>query len=113
MSEPVHAHPSDKAYIGIAAVLGVVTAIEVALSYVKWGNANAPLLLIGMAVKFFLVVSFFMHLRFDSKLFRRLLVSGLLFAIICYIGVLLMFPHLPGQGDPQEVRYTPSGITQS
>ncbi len=107
-----HAHPSDKQYIGIALILGVITAIEVALSYIHLGNANAPLLLIGMAVKFFLVASFFMHLKFDSKVLRRLMISGLVLAIFCYIGALSMFRQFD-KDERQKIRYTPSGITQS
>jgi len=37
-----------------------------------------------MAVKFSLVALFFMHLRFDSKLCRRLFVTGIILAIIVY-----------------------------
>jgi len=107
-----HEHPSDKQYVGIAAVLAVVTAVEVALSYVHLGNANAPLLLIGMVVKFFLVASFFMHLKFDSKVLRRLMISGLVLALFCYIGALSMFRQFD-KDQRQQIKYTPSGIIQS
>jgi cytochrome c oxidase subunit 4 len=110
--DAAHAHPSDKSYIGIAVILGVVTAIEVALSYIHIGNANAPLLLIGMAVKFFLVASFFMHLKFDSKVLRRLFISGLVLALFCYVVALSMFRQFD-KDHRQQVKYTPSGITQS
>jgi cytochrome c oxidase subunit 4 len=106
-----HAHPSDKQYIGIAAILAVVTAIEVGLSYAKLGNANAPLLLIGMAVKFFLVASFFMHLKFDSKVFRRFFITGLVLAVFCYIAALSTFRHFD-KDERQQIKFVPSGIPQ-
>ena len=43
------------------------------------------LMLVMMAVKFALVALYFMHLRFDSKLFRRLFVTGIILAIAVYI----------------------------
>ena len=72
-----HEHPSDGRYWAIAAVLAVVTAVEVALSYVHLGNANAPLLLLGMVIKFVLVGGYFMHLKFDTPTLRRLFAAGL------------------------------------
>jgi cytochrome c oxidase subunit 4 len=79
------AHPTDKQYMLVALILAGLTAIEVAISYIKGlGDASAPLLLVLAAVKFFLVVSFFMHLKFDNKLFRRLLVTGIILAITVY-----------------------------
>jgi cytochrome c oxidase subunit 4 len=113
MADVEHAHPKDIQYVGIAAILGVVTAIEVALSYIKLGNANSPLLLLGMVVKFFLVAAFFMHLRFDNRVLRRLMITGLVLAVACYIAVIAMFRHLPAQEKQQDIRYTPSGIPQS
>jgi len=42
-------------------------------------------------VKFSVVVLWFMHLRFDSRLFRRLFVAGFILAMFCYISVLSTF----------------------
>lgn len=105
-------HPTDRQYVGIAAILAVVTAIEVSLSYIKLGNANAPLLLLGMVVKFFLVASFFMHLKFDNKVLRRLMVSGLALALFCYVTVFMTFRQFD-KDSRQQIRHTPSGIVQS
>jgi cytochrome c oxidase subunit IV len=107
-----HEHPKDRQYIAIALVLAVVTAIEVALSYVHLGEANNPLLLLGMVIKFALVASFFMHLKFDNKVLRRFLVTGLVLAVFCYIGMLSMFRQFD-KDTKQEIRYTPSGIRTS
>ena len=91
---PGHAgHPSDLQYIGIALVLGALTAIEVGLYYVKSlsSTANAILLLALAAIKFFVVAAFFMHLKFETRLFKRLFVGGGILAGFCYIGVLSAF----------------------
>ena len=103
-------HPSEGKYWVIAAILGVVTAIEVALSYIDLGDANAPLLLLGMALKFFIVASYFMHLKFDSRVTRRLFISGLFLAVTCYIGMLMMFRHFGPQDDRQDIHLVETGV---
>jgi cytochrome c oxidase subunit 4 len=42
-------------------------------------------------VKFGTVVLWFMHLRFDSRIFRRLFVAGLMLALFVYLVVLTTF----------------------
>ena len=85
-------HPSESQYIVIAAILAVLTAIEVALSYLKVGGSqgitNGALLVLA-AIKFTMVAMFFMHLRFDKPVVRRLFVGGLVLAICVYIAYLL------------------------
>ncbi len=86
-----HEHPSDAKYIKVALLLGVLTAIEVVLSYTEDAVGTKPtvaLLLAFAAVKFFIVVMYFMHLKFDHPWFRRLFVAGLALAAFCYIGYL-------------------------
>ena len=58
-------------------ILAVITAAEVAVSYIDLGPVFIPLLLFMMAIKFFIVVSFFMHLRFDNRIFTWLFYIGL------------------------------------
>jgi cytochrome c oxidase subunit 4 len=86
-------HWSDLKYVQLAIALAIVTAIEVALSYMvdDLGKAFLPLLLILMLVKFFAVVLFFMHLHFDSKLFSLMFYMGIGFAITVYVGALMTF----------------------
>ena len=86
-----HAHPGPGEYIRIAVILAIVTAVEVAAYYIT-GLSDAVLiaLLMGMmVVKFALVVLWFMHLRFDSRLFRRLFITGIILAMLIYTVVLL------------------------
>jgi cytochrome c oxidase subunit 4 len=91
------AHPTDAQYMKIAGVLAVITAVEVAVSYIKGlGDTSAPLLIALAAVKFFLVGSWFMHLRFDNPVLRRLFVTGIILAICVYIIVFLLLGVFSG-----------------
>jgi cytochrome c oxidase subunit IV len=83
-----HDHPSDALYIKIALILGVITAAEVATFYVDIGRLAVPSLIVMMTAKFSIVAGYFMHLRFDSNLFTRVFVSGLLLAVGVYIAAL-------------------------
>lgn len=107
-----HGHPSDANYWVIAGILAAVTGIEVALSYVDLGNAVAPLLLIGMVIKFFIVASYFMHLKFDSKVARRLFISGLSLAVFCYLGMFMMFRQFGPRPDRQDIELIETGVPQ-
>lgn len=82
---------SDKQYIVIALILAVLTAIEVSTYYIDFGPLFMPTLFVLMIVKFVIVVSYFMHLKFDNKLFSWLFYSGLFLAIAVYVGALATF----------------------
>ena len=86
-----HDHLSDNRYIVIAVILAVITAAEVAASYIELGPVFIPLLLFMMAIKFFVVVSYFMHLKFDNTVFKRLFYTGLFLAVFVYCAALLTF----------------------
>jgi cytochrome c oxidase subunit IV len=86
-------HWSDRKYINLALLLALVTAVEVVLSYIKddIGAIFLPALLGLMIFKFFAVVLFFMHLRFDNRLFGRLFYTGLGLAVGVYVAALCTF----------------------
>jgi cytochrome c oxidase subunit IV len=85
-----HAVHRPGQYVFIAVVLGVLTAIEVWLSYTDISHtAQTVMLLVLMVLKFALVVMYFMHLRFDKPVFRRLFVTGLVLAVSVFVIVLL------------------------
>ncbi|MEY2434183.1 MAG: cytochrome c oxidase subunit [Acidimicrobiaceae bacterium] len=88
-----HTHPSDFQYVMIALFLAVVTGAEVALYYIKSLDfiVLAGLLIVLMIVKFATVAAFFMHLRFDSKLFRRIFITGIVLATFVYMVALSTF----------------------
>ena len=83
---------SNAGYVRIAAILAAITALEVATYYVDFGALFLPSLLIMMAVKFYIVVSFFMHLRYENKLFSWVFYAGLFLAMTVY-GVFLATFH--------------------
>jgi len=105
-------HPSENKYWVIALILAVITAVEVALSYIDLGDAVAPLLLIGMVMKFFIVASYFMHLKFDSKMARRLFISGLSLAVFCYLAMFMMFRQFGPRDDRQDIDLIETGVPQ-
>ena len=79
-------YPSEWQYIKVALLLFVITLGEVGIYYVSGERqAVTTLMLVMMAVKFSLVALYFMHLRFDSKLFRRVFVTGIVVAIVVYL----------------------------
>ncbi len=76
-----HAHPPATVYIQIAVVLAAITGAEVAVYYLDTiKSLLVPILLALSALKFTLVVAFYMHLRFDNKVFRNLFLFGLFVA---------------------------------
>lgn len=86
-----HDHPSDWRYVQVAIGLAILTAIEVVLSYTEEQVGAKPTvgLLLGLAaVKFYVVVMWFMHLKFDHPWFKRLFVAGLVLAGFCYVAYL-------------------------
>jgi cytochrome c oxidase subunit 4 len=83
---------NDLVYIKVAVVLAALTGLEVAASYSGWlGKAAVPLLLIMMVIKFFTVVLYFMHIKYDAKVFGRLFYAGLGLAVGVYIAALCTF----------------------
>ena len=99
-AEAGHHHPSERQYVIVALILGAITAVEVALYYIDTGALNVPLLLILAAAKFIAVVGYFMHLKFDSRLFRNLFVTGLVLAVLVYAAYLATMGVLPwDRGD--------------
>jgi len=91
-SDDREAHgPTDRQYLVIALILAVITAGEVALTYIDVGPIFIPTLLVLMAVKFLIVVSYFMHLKFDNRIFSFLFYAGLLLAVTVYVAALFTF----------------------
>ncbi len=85
-------HPEVRDYVQIAVALCVVIALELTVYYLLAPVALVvPLLGIFAAIKFFIIGSWFMHLRFDSRIFRRLFLSGLVLAVSVFLATLLMF----------------------
>jgi cytochrome c oxidase subunit 4 len=87
-----HGHPTPRKYVAVAVILAILTAIEVTISYVDSLRSVLVWMLLGLAVaKFQLVAAWFMHLRFDSSIFRRLFVTGIVTALLVFSVVLVYF----------------------
>ena len=88
-----HEHPTWKQYRWVALILTVITAFEVWAYYVPALVASpffVPLLLIMSAVKFAIVVMFYMHLKYDHRLFKALFTGPLIIAMSTLIALLFL-----------------------
>jgi len=86
-------HATVKTYVNVAIALAILTAVEVASLYIP-GVPNGllvPSLLAMSVLKFFLVVGFFMHLRYDSNIMRVLFVGPLVIAIAIILALMALF----------------------
>ena len=87
----VRPHPTPVQYVIVAVILVVITALEIGVSYTEGTIPDGlivVLLLVMAFVKFFLVASWYMHLRTDKPVFRRFFVMGATAAILLYLVVL-------------------------
>ncbi|HLS91403.1 MAG TPA: cytochrome C oxidase subunit IV family protein [Limnochordia bacterium] len=82
-------HVSTSTYLKVGLVLAVLTALEVAVVYVESlkGIVAFLLLLIGI-MKFALVAMYFMHLKFDTPVYSRFFMVGLVLALACMLAVM-------------------------
>ena len=85
-------HLAERHYVNIAIILAVITALEVAWSYID----TPTLVFIGvlfflMAIKFALVAAQFMHLKFDNRILTRIFYGGLFLAVGVYLIALSTF----------------------
>ena len=88
-------HPSDLLYVKVAAILAFLTALEVGTYFIEEASTQ---LLVGilfplMFIKFGTVIMYFMHLKYDNPLFKRLFYAGLFLALFVYIVAMLTFHY--------------------
>lgn len=85
-------HPTARQYWMIAAFLAGVTAVEVAIYYIdkqlELGFINVAVLLFLSAVKFMVVVGWFMHIRYEKPMISRFFTAGFALACGLYLVVL-------------------------
>ncbi len=87
-----HAHPTAGVYLRVAAVLVILTVLEVGVFYVpQFHGVLVPVLLCLSAVKFTLVVMFYMHLKMDSRFFTFLFGGPLLLATAVILALMFLF----------------------
>ncbi len=90
----VHEHPTWSTYWKVATILTVITVAEVWCYYVPSFVASVwfvPVLLALSALKFGIVVLFYMHLKYDHKLFRALFTGPLIVAMFTIVALLFLF----------------------
>lgn len=116
-AEPLHHehHPTDTTYWKVGLALGLVTALEVGTYFITDDPYSHDLkwLLIGglltlMVIKFVTIVAYFMHVRFDHKLFRNVFVGGLVVAVAVYLVTLATFQYFDDRYE--EDRYDQDGF---
>lgn len=90
------AHATNKTYWLIALILAILTALEVAYPYVTKDYTALnyyymPILAIMSVAKFFLVVAYFMHLKYDQVILARILAFSLIIAFGISIAMMLLY----------------------
>lgn len=110
--EPSRSARGDLNYWVVAAFLAAVTLVEVS-TYTSpdfWkdvpglGNIMVPTLLFLMAVKFWTVTFFFMHLRSDKPFVTLVFYSGLVLAVAVYVATMLASEFFVGVGGSSATR---------
>jgi len=85
-------HPTAGQYFRIAVILCVITAIEVGIFYLEFlGHWMIPILFVLSTGKFALVAMYYMHLKFDHKLFTYMFVAGFVLAAFVIGFLLILF----------------------
>ena len=82
-ADAVHTgHPTPMTYFKVAITLVVLTLLEVFLFLIEdMSYGIIPVLAVLSIGKFVLVAMYYMHLRFDHKIFYIMFVSGLVLAV--------------------------------
>jgi cytochrome c oxidase subunit 4 len=90
-------HASVKTYVLVGVILTIITAVEVAIFYIPaLAGILVPALLTFSVAKFLIVVSFYMHLKYDDAIFRRVFYGPLTLAVVVVVALVMLFKFLPG-----------------
>ena len=95
-------HPTFNQYVLIAIILFAITIVEFVLIWDKagmvdhLGYSKIPLLVGLSAVKFAIVIMFYMHLKFDNRLLGTIFVAGLVLAFLVGIALIGLFVGFGG-----------------
>ena len=75
-------HPGPLEYAQIGLILALITGVEVAIYYLGLAHTLLVIaLLVLSATKFSMVVLWFMHLKFDNRLFSTMFILGFFLAL--------------------------------
>ena len=93
-------HPSDRTYLKVGAALFILTAVEIALYFVEdmfesaWSlYLLAASLIILSSIKFVLVVMYYMHLKWDSRLFTWFFLAGMFVALAIILAMMAIYRY--------------------
>lgn len=105
-------HPTFRQYAMVATMLFVLTIIEFmiiwnqAKVWMPWIHTvdpvKVPLLIFLSGIKFATVIMFYMHLKFDSRLFTVVFIAGLALAFVVGFALLGLFRALHAEAQPRE-----------
>lgn len=95
----VHVSPLGT-YIGIFLSLMVLSAITVAAAFFNLGALNPIVALLIAGVKASLVILFFMHVKYSSKLVKITVVLSLFFVAILFAETLMDYATRGWTGGP-------------
>lgn len=111
MSDTTHAHHDDGAvhahvssvpfYVAVFLGLLFFTVLTVGQSYVDLGKLNIAIVILIASLKASLVVTFFMHLRWDNK-FNALIFVATIFFIGIFFAYTLNDTDHRGEYDPDQ-----------
>ena len=112
--ETQHRHPSEKplppisVYVYVGLVLAIVTAVEVAAFYMDVRvSVLVTIFIILSLFKFALVVMFFMHLKYDHRIFSTFFTGGLMLGLGVALGLIALFGNFD-VGDPKVAAVEPT-----
>ena len=96
-------HPSFRQYVIIAIILFAITIIEFGVIWDKVGIEDdlgptvTPILIGLSAIKFAIVIMYYMHLKFDNRLFGTIFVSGLVLSFLVGGALITLFVGFGGE----------------
>lgn len=79
-------------YLWIFIILAAFTLIETLVSYIQQEAIRLPTLVVLSVIKVLLVLLYFMHLKFDSKIYSYLFIAGCLAAIPLILILTVVMP---------------------
>src|SRR5258706_14500559 len=95
-TEEEHAHPTWSTYWKVALILTLITVGEAWAYYIPSfvaGRGFIPTLLFLSGLKFTIVVIFYLHLKYDARIFRGLCTGPLLIASLTLRPVRFPYGH--------------------
>jgi len=90
---PEQSESRQRPYLAIFIILAVFTALEVGASFLPPG-IKIPVLIILAVSKAVLVALYFMHLKFDDRLFSMPFLVGVVLVVPIILVMTLVMPYL-------------------